>query len=243
MLCPELKLSTTNAHSFLQVTDADSRALASLQQNVLDALRMSPSFAERSAFVFCDFQPRQELLARPENDFLVVLPGVIIGIECKITLNEDQLKNTREFWGQPKHLLGEEIGADTEFVKCLVYHDIDRDYEESESCENCADYFLRFGNQGEFLRRFLGLLEKIPKVPESQVAAASFRTTVRDLLLFTSRREARVGVTRLADAFAQMPVNFVQTDAKKMFVWHPDQYAVASSEKRFAKITGGKRSP
>ncbi len=69
-------------------------------------------------------------------------------------------------------------------------------------------------------------------------AEVRFRSTVRDLLIFTSRKDgAQCTENRVADAFATRHAQFVNTPAETVFFWSPDQYDVL--QRQFVILKGG----
>ena len=130
---------------------------------------------KQSAFVFCGFHPRLELFkpkktkklpdsefsssdedeshdgdeggSNMENDFVIVLPGLIIGIECKTTVDNKQFRKACKQWARLKCILEEEVGLGKEFkfVRSLAYHNTGRGYESNVSARIIFSTIIDYG--------------------------------------------------------------------------------------------------
>ena len=231
------------------------------------------------AFLFCGFQPRNALFMlrkdkkqgenEPqdmENDLVLVLPGLVIGIECKSTLDNKQFRKACKQWDRLKQVLENELGLGSgyKFVKCLAYQNTDKGYEDSETCVHCKPYLLKFESQEKFLEKFRQVVVRKGEPPEDNEATSkatvflremnewkettrsvslsiiAFRGVIRDLLIFTSKEpDASDIVTRVSDAFAHRHRQFVNTPANSVFFWDPTQYEIIQHNNQQLKISGG----
>ena len=204
----------------------------------------------QSAFVFCGFQPRLELFKRKvhgaenasnmENDFVVVLPGMILAIECKTTLDSGQFKKALKQFSGLKQVLEEELGLGHEFkfVKCLAYQKTERGYEQSEDCQKCQPYLLKWSEKKDFKAKILTLIKDVPAEP---LNLSHFKNAVRDLLIFTSKREdGSDAEIRVADAFFQRHNQIINTPAETVFFWDPEQYDIIKKDKKYVILRGSK---
>ena len=222
---------------------------------------------KQSAFVFCGFSPRQELFkpkeeerkggnqsssdedeettitaSNMENDFVLVLPGLIIGIECKTTLDKKPVGKAVKQWERLRRVLQEELclGKEFKFTKCLAYENVERGYEQSEKCPNCAPYLLKWNGENDFKAKFQELIKDVPRKPLGEDQRRQFKDAVRDLLIFTSKKENADDMeTRVADAFALRHHQLVNTPAKTAFFWDPEQYDIIREDKKLVLLEGG----
>ena len=226
------------------------------------------SMLKQSAFVFHGFHPRLELFkpkakkvegseassdddedrddskgSNMENDFVVVLPGLIISIECKATLDNKQFRKACKQWARLKRVLEEELGLGSEFkfVKCLAYQNTGKGYEQSEACPDCKPFLLKWMGEEDFQAKIRDLLKAVPRKPQGEEEKGLFKNAVRDLLIFTSRRDdGSDGKTRVADAFFQRHSQIVNTPAETVFFWDPEQYDIIKQDKKLVLLKGSK---
>ncbi len=214
------------------------------------ALKASEDLNGRPAFVFHGFKPRQELFkmdaadggkANMESDFAIVLPGIVIGLECKTTLDSKQLKKAGKQWAELTRVLETELGLgpDWKFVRCLAYQGVAPRFAASEKCPTCGLFLLKFEERAAFLGKFHALLQSLGR-PSGE---AQFKSVVRDLLVFTSEKAdcGDVG-DRIADAYSTRHAQFMNTPAETAFFWSPAQYDIIKRDKRFVLLKGGERS-
>ncbi len=212
----------------------------------------SEAFAEgRSAFFLHSFTPRLEIFKPAtetsagdmENDFVIVLPGLIIGLECKESLDRVQMTSAVKQWANLKQVLQQDLGLSDknfQFLKCLAYHETSDDYAGSEHCSKCSPYLLKYTGEQSFIKKLLALLENVPTIPVNELQRGAFRAAVRDLLIFTSSKaDASDTELRVADAFAQTHARYINTPAKTVFFWDPDQYDILKHDIKFLVLAGG----
>ena len=229
------------------------------------------------AFLFCGLKPHNDLFKlrksegngehqNMENDFVLVMPGLIISIECKATLDNKQFRKVCTQWARLRQVLEEELGLGCgfKFVKCLAYQNTGRGYEVSEACSNCQPYLLKFESQQKFVGHFQNLISKERPPPDEKTGGGvttaffrehnswheimkdiplniiQFRDVVRDLLIFTSKESDASDIeTRVSDAFSLRHAQFINTPAKSVFFWDPDQYEILKQEAIRRQISGG----
>ncbi len=176
-----------------------------------------------------------------ENDFVVVLPGLVAGIECKSTLGAKQLSKACKQWARLKLVLEEELGLGKEFkfVKCLAYRKAGKGFRENVDCPQCQTYLLQWTAEKEFQSKLQELLKDAPKTPETEEQKDQFKNAVRDLLVFTSRRSGLVDIeTRVSDAYAQRHILHLNTPAEAVFFWDPKQYDIIRVDKKLVLLQG-----
>ena len=217
---------------------------------VFSALKSRP-FSERSLFVFHGFQPRVHKRKgksghkeEMECDFVLVLPGLIIGLECKTTLSASTYKKAKKQLDKLKTVLEAVLGTGNEFrfITCMAYKKTagDNASKEIEKCDSCSKYVLKFDSRDTFVKKLRHLLEGTPMKPESDEKRVSFKTKVRDLLLFTSKMKSGGDAAhRVADAYFKHHEAFKCTPRETVFFWNPVQYDIIKQDPQFCPIQGG----
>ncbi len=178
-----------------------------------------------------------------ENDFVVVLPGLILAIECKTTLDSRRLGKACKQWASLKQVLEEELGLGGEFgfVKCLAYQNFKKGCKQGDACLKCKSFLLHWSNGEEFKAKIMDLLKGVPSKPEGEEKTNQFMNAVRDLLIFTSKSEDGTNMeTRVADAFFQRHCQIVNTPAEAVFFWDPEQYDIIKEDKKLVLLNGRK---
>ncbi len=105
----------------------------------------------------------------------------------------------------------------------------------------CGPFLLKYDDEEAFVQKLLALLTDIPGVPATEKDKAVMRATVRDLLIFTSKREDVADAeSRVANAFAMTHAQYMNTPAKTAFFWDPDQYETFKGDNKLLLIKGGK---
>ena len=210
---------------------------------------------KQSAFVFHGFQPRLELfkprkkakntenVSNMENDFVIVLPGLIVGLECKTTLGNSQFGDATKQWKKLKQVLEEELGLGDEFkfVKCLAYQETDKGYEESGSCPECQPYLFKWTGEEDFKAKIKDFTNVVPRKPLNVRQSGQMRGAVRDLLIFTrSREDGSDAENRVADAFFQRHTQIISAPAETVFFWDPGQYEIIKDNRQLVILKGGR---
>ncbi len=215
---------------------------------VFNALKSSKKLRRRPAFVFQGFKPRHELFQREdptkgkvnmESDFVIVLPYFVISLECKTTLDSGPLNHAVKQWDELKQVLETELGlgSDFKFIRCLAYQEAAPRFHGSEECPRCQPYLLKFEGVASFLEKFHELIQP-PRLADTSFS--SFKNIIRDLLIFTSKREnCSDAEERVADAYAIRHSQFMNTPAETVFFWSPEQYDIIKLDKKFVVLKGG----
>ncbi len=215
---------------------------------VFNALKSSKKLNSQPAFVFQGFKPRHGLFQREdpakgkvnmESDFVIVLPGLVISLECKTTLDSGPLNHAVKQWNELKQVLESELGlgSDFKFIRCLAYQEAALRFHGSEECPRCQPYLLKFEAEKSFLEKFHELIQPLSL---DDLSPSSFKNVVRDLLIFTSKREdCRDAEERVANAYAIRHSQFMNTPAETVFFWSPEQYDIIKRDKKFVVLGGG----
>ena len=206
----------------------------------------------QSAFVFHSFQPRLELLmlksgddvSNMENDFVIILPGMIIALECKTTLGNSQFGEATKQWSKLKQVLEEELGLGDKFkfIKCLAYQSAAKGYEQREFCPQCVPYLFKWNGEEDFKRKIKTIIKDVPRKPLDVNQGQQFKSVVRDLLIFTSKRDdGSDAETRVADALFHRHSQIVNAPAETVFFWDPAQYDIIKDNKKLVILRGRKK--
>ena len=202
---------------------------------------------ERSSFMFHSFQPRsrkfkgkQGHTVEKEFDFVLVFPGLIIGIECKNTLSTSTLKKATAQLDKLQHVLEDDLGTGKEFrfVRCMTYQVTGQGSEDIEECSNCSQYLLKFDTKEGFLDKLMTCLTGTAVKPKSQILRDTFKAKVRDLLLYSSKRGGNEE-DRVADAYSTYHELITSTPGETVFFWNPLQYDTIKQNPQFCTISGG----
>ena len=213
----------------------------------------SKDLNERSFFVFHGFHPRFHRLKGKHGhkeemscDFVLVFPGLIIGIECKNTLSDNTYAKAIKQLDKLQKVLEEELGTGNnfKFIKCIAYHTPAENFKASEACKTCAQYLLRDTSQDTILKKLMLHLRDTPLKPKTKACGAAFKGKVRDLLLFTSeKKRGSDAANRVAGAYHLYHTCMETTPREAVFFWNPTQYDVIQSSPRFCTIDGGRSTP
>ncbi len=203
-----------------------------------------------AAFVFHGFKPRDELFKRRdpsgnsvnmESDFVIVLPGIVVALECKTTLDSEQFKKAGRQWAELKLVLEEELGLsqDWRFIQCLAYENVGHAYQESERCDTCGPFLLKYEKNESFLEKLQALLPKEQNACTDE-AYTKFKSVVQDLLILSSEsKDCSDAEDRVANAFARRHTQFMNTPAETIFFWSPDQYDLLKKDQKLLLLKGG----
>ncbi len=199
--------------------------------------------------MFHSFQPRHRKLTgkqgkkeEKEFDFVIVFPGLIIGIECKTTLSGNNFKKATKQLDRLQQVLEEEagIGPDFKFIRCMAYGKTggDEGSRNIEQCQNCSKFLLKFEDTETFMKKLTACLDDVPMKPESKKIGIAFKATVRDLLFYTSKKGGNEE-TRVADAYSTYHELMTSTPGEAAFFWNPAQYDIIKQDPLFCTIQGG----
>ncbi len=203
------------------------------------------ALSRTSAFIFSNFQVRNELIANDdddvdplqdvESDFVVVTPGLVFCVECKLSLRsaygKDSFEKAVRQLDRVRRVL-EKVGVTGKLARSVCYVDARQKYARNP-CSDCKPYLLRLKREGEFLDSFATLL----KLTSPPTSTERFKSVVRDLLIISSSpAKGYEGIeSRVADAFATRHSQFIETPAKTAFFWSPEQYGIL--KKKFLIFT------
>ncbi len=203
--------------------------------------------------MFHGFKPRFHKLTgkhgqkeEMETDFVLVFPGLIIGIECKSTLSGNTFKKAMKQLDRLQVVLEEQLGtgSDFKFIKCVAYQTIAENFQTSEKCESCSGFLLKYESQDMFVEKLLPLLNDAPVKPVSEINRVKFKAKVRDLLLFTSKKKkGGDAATRVADAYCEYDRRMASTPGGAVFFWNPTQFDIINKNPRCCVIQGGMLRP
>ena len=167
----------------------------------------------------------EELKQNLESDFVAVLPGVVLGIECKTSLGSKQFSKATKQWARLKRVLEEELGLNWKFIRVFIYEKSDSTKCESDLCEVCSQYSIKFIDQKKLLQDLHASMPSEAHVPDVE----ALMETVRDLLIYTSPVPG-AEKERVADAFAKRHDMLFTTPAESVFFWSPQQYDILQRE-------------
>ena len=111
----------------------------------------------------------------------------------------------------------------------------------NQACPHCKPYLLKWNEEEDFKSKILDLIKYVPVRPLDAKQGCQFKKAVRDLLIFTSKKEDGSDVvTRVADVFSQRHSQILNTPAETVFFWDPDQYEIIKHDKKLVPLKGGK---